>query len=221
MPIELTHILFLDIETIACTWKFEDLDPRLKVQWSRKTKFLRKDSELSDEELFKTKAGIFAEFGKIICIAVGMLVKDENGELRLRTKAYSGKDEKQLLLSFKNMVEKLDHTQTRFCAHNGKEFDYPYICRRMLINQISLPDILNISNKKPWEVLHLDTLEMWKFGDYKNYTSLDLLASIFDVPSSKSDMDGSMVNHVYYNEDGLDRITNYSSRMLWFSPNSI
>ena len=148
MNSELQNILFLDIETIACQKEYDSLDERLKVQWGRKATFLRRDSTLTDEELFDMKAGIFAEFGKIICIAVGMFVI-EQGETKLRLKAYAGENEKEVLADFKHMVEKLDPGKTRFCAHNGKEFDYPFICRRMLINGIQLPEIINYSAKKP------------------------------------------------------------------------
>lgn len=206
---ELRDILFLDIETVACTNNYHLLDERLKTQWARKASYFRKDVEETDEELFNTRGGIYAEFGRIVCIAVGMFVDNEEGGLTLRTKAYCGDDEKELLLGFKSMIEKLDQNATRFCAHNGKEFDYPYICRRMLVNGIPLPNIINMSGKKPWEMVHLDTLEMWKFGDYKHYTSLDLLATLFNIPSSKGDMDGSQVNTVYYEFRDLEKIKTY------------
>lgn len=205
---ELRDILFLDIETVACTDNYAALDERLKVQWARKASFLRRKEE-TDEDLFNLRAGIYAEFGKIVCIAVGRFADNEAGELTLRTKAYYGDDEKELLCSFKAMIERLDPNTAKFCAHNGREFDYPYICRRMLINGVSLPSLLQLSGKKSWDVPHLDTLEMWKFGDFKHYTSLDLLATIFNIPSSKNDMDGSLVNQVYYHEHNLEKITTY------------
>jgi DNA polymerase elongation subunit (family B) len=206
---ELRDILFVDIETVATTHDYDTLNERMKTQWSRKAGFFKRESRQTDEELFHERAGIYAEFGRVICIAVGKFYDHESGELGLKTKVYAGHDEKALLMEFKNMLEKLDSSTLRLCAHNGKEFDYPYLCRRMLINSISLPAVLNISGKKSWEVQHLDTLELWKFGDYKHFTSLDLLAAIFDIPSSKNDIDGSQVNHVYYHEQGLDRISDY------------
>lgn len=209
MTAEHKDILFLDIETVACTDNYQTLDERLKNLWARKASFLRKDGPETDEEIFNTRAGIYAEFGKIVCIAVGKFTENENGQPTLRTKAYYGDDEKKLLLEFKEMIERLDPMKARFCAHNGKEFDYPYLCRRMLVNGIALPDLLNMSGKKSWEIPHLDTMEMWKFGDYKHYTSLDLLATIFNIPSSKNDMHGSKVNEVYYKEHNLEKITNY------------
>lgn len=206
---ELRDILFLDIETVAFTNEFNTLNERMKSQWSRKASFFKRDPLQSDEDLYHERAGIYAEFGKVVCIAVGKFFDHESGEIGLKTKVYSGHDEKALLLEFKCMIEKMDSSTLRFCAHNGKEFDYPYLCRRMLLNGIPLPAVLNLSGKKSWEVQHLDTLELWKFGDYKHYTSLDLLSTIFDIPSSKNNIDGSQVNYVYHHEQDLPRISEY------------
>ena len=181
----------------------------MKVQWSRKANFFRRDSQLTDEQLFHERAGIHAEFGKIVCIAVGKYVDTESGELGLKTKVYRDHNEFELLQSFKQMIEKFDASNLRLCAHNGKEFDYPYLCRRMLINSISLPAVLNLSGKKGWEVPHLDTMELWKFGDYKHFTSLDLLAALFNIPSSKDKIDGSQVNYVYHHDKDLEKISEY------------
>jgi DNA polymerase elongation subunit (family B) len=209
---EIRDILFLDIETVAITDTFQNLNERLKVQWSRKASFLKREEGQSDEELFNQRAGIYSEFGKVICIGVGKFFELESGELGLKTKAYYGNDEKMLLLDFKVMLEKLDSSSLKLCAHNGKEFDFPYLCRRMLVNGLSLPAVLNLSGKKTWEIPHLDTMDMWKFGDYKHYTSLDLLAAIFNIPSSKNGIDGSQVNDVYYRENNLEKIKDYCVR---------
>lgn len=209
MSPELRDIIFLDIETVACTDNFQLLDERLKVQWSRKASFLKRDENITDEELFHQRAGIYAEFGKIVCIAVGKLYDTESGELGLKTKAYFDHDEKKLLHEFKIMLEKIDSASVRLCAHNGKEFDFPFMSRRMLIQGIQLPTVLNLAGRKPWENPHLDTMDMWKFGDYKHYTSLDLLAAIFNIPSSKNDIDGSQVNGVYYRDKDLEKIKTY------------
>ncbi len=209
---ELRDLLFLDIETVASTYDYNTLDERMKVQWSRKANFLRRIPDHTDEKIYNERAGIYAEFGKIVCIAVGKFIETESGDLVLKTKAYSGDDEKEMLVEFKNMIEKMDPATLKLCAHNGKEFDYPYLCRRMLINGVVLPATLNIMGKKPWDVIHLDTLEMWKFGDYKHYTSLDLLAAIFDIPTSKNDIDGSQVNGVYHLDHDLAKIRDYCLR---------
>lgn len=203
-------IIFLDIETVACTDDFSCLDERHKAQWARKVAYFKREQpQETDESLFHLRAGIYAEFGKIVCIGVGKFTQNESGELALRTKAYYGHDEKGLLTEFKMMIERLDPLTLKLCAHNGKEFDFPYICRRMLVNGIPLPPALHLSGKKSWEVQHIDTMEMWKFGDYKHYTSLELLACIFNIPSSKDDMDGSQINSVYYKENNLEKIKTY------------
>jgi DNA polymerase elongation subunit (family B) len=209
---ELRDILFLDIETVASTNDYGSLDERLKTQWARKAIFFKRERDQTDEEIYYERAGIYAEFGKIICIAVAKFIETESGELALKTKAYYGDNEATLLGDFKNMVEKMDPTSLKLCAHNGREFDYPYLCRRLLVNCIPLPATLNIMGKKSWEVLHLDTLDMWKFGDYKHYTSLDLLAAIFNIASSKDGIDGSQVNAVYYQEKNLTKIKDYCVR---------
>jgi len=209
---ELRDILFLDIETVAKTFDYADLDERMKAQWARKASFLRNKADSTDESLYVERAGIYAEFGKIVCVAVGKFFDTESGDLGLKTKAYYGDDEKHLLTDFITMLDKMDPAALKLCAHNGKEFDYPYLCRRMLVNELILPPALNLMNRKPWEVQHLDTLEMWKFGDYKHYTSLDLLAAIFNIPTSKVDMDGSHVNEVYYRDKNLAMIKDYCLR---------
>ena len=204
------NILFIDIETVACEEHYSCLEERMKVQWSRKANFFRqREATQTDEDLFHERAGIYAEFGKIIVIAIGKLTENERGERGLKTKYFAGHDEALLLQDFKMALEKMDQSQLKFCAHNGKEFDFPYLSRRMLIHGITLPHALNLSGRKSWDIPHLDTMELWKFGDYKHYTSLDLLAAIFKIPTSKGKLDGSMVNSVYYGEKDLKKIGEY------------
>jgi DNA polymerase elongation subunit (family B) len=208
MNADLKDILFLDIETVGCADSYSKLGERLKAQWARKANFFKREEGQTDEDLFHEKAGIYAEFGKIVVIAIGKYTEGEHGELGIRTKYFANHDEAKLLSEFRETVEKMGPA-VRLCAHNGKEFDFPYMCRRMLVNGIQLPSVLNMSGKKPWEINHLDTLELWKFGDYKHYTSLDLLATIFEIPTSKGVMDGSMVSKVYYQEGDLKKISEY------------
>lgn len=210
MDQRLRNILILDIETVALESDFTKISEGLKKHWERKAGFIRNEDELPSEELFEERAGIYAEFGKVIAVAFGFY-HEVAGKLTFRVKCLADHDEKTLLTRLKEEVLlKFDQQELKLCAHNGKEFDFPYLCRRMLINDIKLPDVLNTGGKKPWEVNHIDTLEMWKFGDRKSYTSLDLLTTIFDIPSNKTDMDGSMVNEIYYKEkDGLKRIEQY------------
>ena len=209
---KLNDILFLDIETVAGQPDFKALSPRFQSLWEKKSAFFREAETQSPEERY-ARAGIYAEFGKIVVIAVGYFVIQEAQPLQLRVKAFSGDDEKVLLTDFASLLNtNFNRKQTRLCAHNGKEFDFPYIARRMIINNLPIPETLNFSGRKPWEVPHIDTMELWKFGDYKKFTSLDLLAALFDIESSKDDIDGSQVNEVYYKNKGLERIAAYCKR---------
>ena len=207
---DLKDILFLDIETASMTESIDELEPRIQQEWIKKCKNFKPEEELSTEELYFQKAGIFAEFGKVICIGVGYFVYNpENDRLQYRTRSYAETTEHDTLWAFRELLEKKNWS---LCAHNGKEFDFPYLCRRMLVNRIPLPEALQLAGKKPWEIRHLDTLELWKFGDYKHYTRLELLAAIFDIPSSKDDIDGSQVNAAYYLENDLESIRKYCLR---------
>ncbi len=204
--ITLENILFLDIETVPETEKFDQLDASKKELWEQKSKYQRKE-EFSAEE-FYDRAGIWAEFGKIICLSVGYF--SYKGTVRsFRTTSFYG-NEPKLLKEFKNLVTShFNGTKHLLCGHNAKEFDFPYIARRMIIHGIELPYKLNLFGKKPWEVPHLDTMELWKFGDYKHFTSLKLLTNILGIPSPKQDIDGSMVREVYYEDNDIDRIITY------------
>lgn len=202
-----TNILFIDIETVPICKNINELSEKMKYLWDKKSKYFRTENQ--DAEDVYERAGIYAEFGKIICISAGYLTKDSI----FRIKSFYNDDEKILLTEFRLMLQKAyKGTDKYLCAHNGKEFDYPYIARRMLINGIEIPDILNLAGKKPWEVKHLDTMELWKFGDYKNYTSLELLTEVFNIPTPKDDIDGSMVAKVYWEENDLDRIVSYCEK---------
>uniref|UniRef100_UPI004047B7E7 3'-5' exonuclease n=1 Tax=Roseivirga sp. TaxID=1964215 RepID=UPI004047B7E7 len=208
---DFSNLLFLDIETAAAYKSYEALPERMQKLWDKKAAFLRNPDDLTPSELYG-QAAIYSEFGKVISIAVGFLKEEEEG-LVLRIKDISGHDEIELLNEFKALIEeKFNPAKLILCAHNGKEFDFPYIARRMVINNIAVPKTLQLSGKKPWEIPHLDTLDMWKFGDYKHYTSLDLLAAILDIATSKDDIDGSQVNHVYYHDNDLERIAQYCKK---------
>jgi len=205
--IDFHDILFLDIETVPLKKSHSDLDERMQELWEKKSAYFRNEDESASDVY--SRAAIYAEFGKIICISVGVLTGNDNLP-GLRIKSFAGDDEKKLLIEFTDMLKNYPSDRTIYlCAHNGKEFDFPYLARRILINRLELPEMLNIAGKKPWEVRHLDTMELWKFGDYKHYTSLDLLSAIFDIPSPKTDMDGSRVANVYWEEGDLPRIIDY------------
>ena len=202
-------ILFLDIETVAQQEYYENLNPAAQKLWDAKAKFLIKTDKDTPANIYN-RAAIYAEFGKIVCISCGIIKKNITQQ-KLYIKSFSGHNEKQLLHEFMVMLKKLSPA-TILCAHNGKEFDFPYIARRLVINQIKLPDAFNIAGKKPWEIQHIDTMELWKFGDFKAYTSLNLLAHVFNIPTPKDDIDGSMVYDVYYKEKNLPRIVTYCQK---------
>jgi len=206
--IDLQQILVLDIETVPQYPTFKELPADYQELWDLKTRFQRRDGETAAE--FYSRGGILAEFGKIICISVGIF-SNKTETLTLRVKSFYGDEEKELIQSFIALLKKQADSLI-LCAHNGKEFDFPYICRRMLINGLEIPVQLNIHGKKPWEIMHLDTMDLWKFGDYKNYTSLKLLAAVFNIPSPKDDIDGSMVHKVYWEDNDLERIRVYCEK---------
>lgn len=206
------NILFLDIETVSQYGSYQQLPDDWKELWDFKASILNRNKEEETSATIYPRAGIYAEFGKIICISCGYLQGNPE-DRKMVIKSFCGDDEKKILRDFSEMLDKWKSDPEKFlCAHNGKEFDYPYICRRMVINGIAIPEILRIAGRKPWEVRHLDTLELWKFGDYKNYTSLKLLAKVLGIPSPKDDIDGSMVNEVYWADKNIDRIVEYCQK---------
>lgn len=207
--IDIHNILFLDIETVPGVESFEELSPNMQKLWDGKTKYQR--GECSPAEFWEERGGIMAEFSKIVCISVGFIPRHNQGSFRV--KSFFGDNEKQLLEEFAEMLNNYFNTPNHLlCAHNGKEFDFPVIARRMLINGVALPAMLDIAGKKPWEIKHLDTMELWKFGDYKHFTSIKLLTEIFGIPSPKDDIDGSEVARVYYKEQDLPRIVTYCEK---------
>ncbi len=208
MPISNLHkILFIDVETVPQCELYENLDERGKTLWDRKAKYIAKE-EQTPAEVYE-RAGIYAEFGKIVCISAGFI----DTRKKLHITSFYGDDEVKILQDFAQLLNQhYNHSEYLLAAHNGKEFDFPYIARRMLINRIALPLVLDISGKKPWQIPHIDTLEMWKFGDYKHYTSLDLMAHIFGIPTPKDDITGADVYRVYYEEKNLERIVKYCEK---------
>jgi len=209
---KIDHILFLDVETVPQVYDFKAVPERSKYLFNEKVKN-QVNEEVTVEQLYRQRGGILAEFGKIICISVGYIQKLDD-EYQLRLKSFYGDDEKKILEDFSALLNKSfkNEKEDVLCAHNGKEFDFPYLCRRMLVNGIKIPKILQIMGKKPWEINHIDTLEFWKFGDYKHYTSLELLTEIFGIPSPKDDIKGSDVARVYWEENDLKRIAKYCQK---------
>jgi hypothetical protein len=208
--IRVEDILFLDIETVPIVPSHELLDPVKKMLWEKKSKHFRLPEQTGNDVY--ERAGIYSEFGKVITISVGFIHEKDPHILRL--KSFYGDDEKAVLSDFSAMLSRFSKgkREALLCAHNGKEFDFPYIARRMIINGLKIPDLLDNAGKKPWEIRLLDTMELWKFGDYKNYTSLELLTSVLGIPTPKDDIDGSMVAGIYYNEKDLERIVRYCEK---------
>jgi uncharacterized protein YprB with RNaseH-like and TPR domain len=211
-PYPVNNILFLDIETVPQYDSYQSLPEEWKALWDIKAGYLIRNKEVESVETIYPKAGIYAEFGKIICISCGFI--QASGEhKRMVLKSFYGENESIILFEFAEMLRKWSAGEQRFlCAHNGKEFDFPYLCRRMVINNIPIPSLLNSAGKKPWEVNHLDTMELWKFGDFKSYTSLNLLAHTLNIPTPKDDIDGSRVWEVYWKDKDLNRIVTYCQK---------
>ncbi|MDI1234878.1 MAG: 3'-5' exonuclease [bacterium] len=208
--IQLQDLLVLDLETVSQQKLFDDLDEEWQDLWARKAGAIN-NPEIIPSKIYD-RAAIYAEFGKIVCIGLGIF-HHLDGELHLKVKSIHGHDEKVLLQEFVNLLNsKFNGPKHMMVAHNGKEFDFPYLCRRLLINGIDIPAILDVAGKKPWETNFIDTMELWKFGDYKNYTSLNVLAKCFGIPSPKDDIDGSMVGHTYWQQNDLERIATYCKK---------
>jgi hypothetical protein len=205
--IGIDKILFLDIETVPCVYKFDDLDIKTQELYALKTRFIQEREERDASEVYD-RAGIYAEFGKVICISTAFI----NGNT-LRVKSFYGDDESEVLRQFAELLNRYFASDNQYlCGHNIKEFDIPFLARRMVINGIELPNMLDLAGKKPWEVRHLDTMELWKFGDYKHFTSLSLLTHIFGIPTPKDDISGADVSRVYWEEQDLERIKVYCEK---------
>ena len=218
--VDLVNVVVLDIETVSSHKSLEDISPEMQKLWGYKADSIQRRLEEADrlplDEVYVENAGIYAEFGKIVCISVGVFRRDkETGKLHFHVKSYFGHDERQLLMEFTTLIEKHYNNPKKhyICGHNIKEFDVPYICRRMIVNGLALPDALDLPGKKPWELEHLlDTMTLWKFGDYKAYTSLKLLCGLFEIPTPKDDIDGSEVGKTYWNEGDVNRIEVYCKK---------
>ncbi|MCU0445653.1 MAG: 3'-5' exonuclease [Microscillaceae bacterium] len=207
---EIGKILFLDIETVRGVKSYSELSEGMQAMWENKAQYIQ-IAELPDAEAkYYERAGIFAEFGRVVCISFGFVYWQQDQPM-MRIKSFFGANEKEILTQLRELLDN-KFAGWRLCAHNGKEFDFPYLCRRFLINQIPIPKVLQIQGKKPWEVAHLDTMELWKFGDYKNYTKLELLCHIFGVPTPKDEMDGSMVSTVFWDENNAAKIARYCEK---------
>jgi uncharacterized protein YprB with RNaseH-like and TPR domain len=210
--VTLNNILFLDIETVPQFDCYDKLSEEWRALWDVKAAFLIRNKEEENPETIYNRAGIYAEFGKVVCISCG-IIQGNGASKKLILKSFASDDEKEVLLQFADMLKRwATDANKNLCAHNGKEFDFPFLCRRMIIHNIPLPAILNTRGKKPWEVNHLDTMDMWRFGDFKTFTSLNLLSCTLGIPSPKDDINGSKVWEVYWKEKNIDRIITYCQK---------
>ena len=208
----LENLFLIDIETVSEKEDFHLLDEEWQELWTGKIgKSL--PPATTAEEYYPMRAAILAEFAKVVCISFGYFNK-ENNEWQLRIKSLCSENEIEILEQFVTTLKKLyaNNQNWIFTGHNIKEFDVPFLCRRMLINNIPIPAYLDFQSMKPWETPVLDTLHLWRFGDYKHYTSLKLLAAVLGVPSPKDDIDGSQVGNVYWKEKNLERISIYCEK---------
>lgn len=210
--LHLENLICIDIETVPAWPDFVTMPDELKELYLKKSTRLKQEGETEEEQFFN-HAGIYAEFGKVICIVLGIFRKEKNGYV-FRMKTISGDDERNVLMEFSELLGKHYNKADRFqfCGHNIREFDIPYLSRRYLVNRLPLPALLDISGKKPWEVNMIDTLQLWRFGDVKHYTSLKLLALILGIDSPKDDIEGKDVGRVYWKEKDLPRIIQYCRR---------
>ena len=208
--VPLEKVLFLDIETVPQSYTMNEVDEDGLKLFEAKTRFMQKDGKVL-EDIYNERAGIYAEFGKIVCISVGFIHETRTGR-EIRLKSFYHDDEETLLKQFSGLLDENKYKFPILCGHNAKEFDFPYICRRLLINGMPLPETLNIAGKKPWEIAHIDTMELWKFGDFKAYTSLALLCHVFQIPTPKDDISGADVARVYYEDKDLERIKVYCEK---------
>ena len=210
--IKLENILLIDIETVPQQPDFELLSHEWQQLWEEKTQRLLPENT-SAAAFYEQRAGVMAEFAKIICVSMGYFIK-QGEQLQLRIKSFYGDDEKKLLQELVSTLNQSEAKNNRwsFAGHNIKEFDIPFMCRRLLINGLHIPAYLDFQNMKPWETNTIDTFQYWRFGDYKNYTSLKLLAAALGVPSPKDDIDGSMVADVYWKEKNIERIVTYCQK---------
>ncbi|MEZ4912160.1 MAG: ribonuclease H-like domain-containing protein [Saprospiraceae bacterium] len=220
MFLDIHHLkkcLFIDIETVSQYKSFTELDEEMQALWVQKCQYFQNphDGVSDPAKHYEEKAGIFAEFGKIVCISMGFLNFEQGEPNTIRIRTLKDTDEREILLAFVEILKThyYDPESSKICGHNIKEFDIPYICRRMVVHAIPFPPILDISGKKPWQTAQiLDTMDLWRFGDYKHYTSLRLLSGVLGIPSPKDDIDGSMVGPTYWNENDLDRIAIYCEK---------
>lgn len=209
----LFRLLFMDIETVPLYADYDNLSETWKTLWQNKHRTF-KDTEETEKETYESRAGIYAEFGKIICVSLGYFHREKGHKNSVfRVKSFYGDDEKTIVENLAELFKNhFSDSDWQLCGHNIREFDIPYLCRRTLANGVQLPPALDVSGRKPWEMNIIDTMQQWRFGDFKNYTSLQLIAAALQIPSPKQDIEGKDVARVYWQENDLNRIKEYCQR---------
>lgn len=210
----LKNRLFIDVKTVAGSSSFDELDERLQRQWEQKAAYFGNEEGWSVAKWYDNRASYYAEYGKIICIGIGGLYWDDDDAPFLKAKTLYDDDEARLLRTFIDLIDKYPANELVLCAHNGKEFDYPYLCRRILVHGFELPATLRLSGRKPWDIPHQDTLEMWRFGDSRHYVPLDLLAAVLNLPTQPLKLTGDQTSLVYYQPQGMSRIREYTRESI-------
>ena len=205
--IKIEDLIVIDIETASVAPSFSNLSPQWQELWEEKTFRILPEGKTA-EDFYPMRAGVMAEFSKIVCISIGYFIREQ--QLKMRVKSFCCEDEKKILSDFLQTVSKIESFNSNWCfaGHNIKEFDIPFLCRRLLVNDMRIPPYLDFQNMKPWETNIVDTFQYWRFGDYKNFTSLKLLAAAMGVPSSKDDIDGSMVGDLFHTQNPEERMIN-------------
>ena len=224
--IKTEDLIVIDIETASVSASFNLLEEKWQELWEEKTIRILPEG-ITAQEFYPQRAGVMAEFSKIVCISIGYFIREQ--QLKIRVKSFYGDDEKKILNDFLQTVSKIESFNNNWCfaGHNIKEFDIPFICRRLMVNNMRIPPYLDFQNMKPWETNIVDTFQYWRFGDYKNFTSLKLLAAAMGVPSSKNDIDGSMVGELYHTgnaqekEINMKRIATYCQKDVVTTANII
>ncbi len=217
---ELKQMVFIDIETIRGKKTYNDViteNPALDDYWQTKHTQIREKEPLSyghiedSAEMYEKMAALYPEWGQIVCISIGQIKFDEDGNpIKFTTKSFSGLYEKILLEEFNETASKImsKYPRMQWVGHNIKGFDMPYIIKRSLINGVRVPNVFHLQKQKPWESQLIDTNDVWKFNGW-NGARLGLLTEILNIPSPKQDMDGKMVSDVFWEDGDLNRISEY------------
>lgn len=211
--------LFIDIETVAQKSNFGKLSPSFQNLWTHKANQLNYVQEAnvpySVEDAYVKNAAFYPEFGRIVCISIGMFIQ-RNTEVEFVSKSFYADNERGLIKDFLNCYQKYFNHSDRYklCGHNVIEFIIPFIGRRSLIHGLKLPSKFNLMDRKPWQLDYVrDTLSMWKFGAFKNAVSLETLCTVFDI-DTQDIFPGEDVHRRYWEEQAYDEIMQRSKMQI-------